>query len=107
MQIPHSAFVNFLLSMRKRPGLTERDVLLAVTTISFDIAGLELMLPLIAGAQVVIATREMAIDGRRLAAAIEEFGVSVMQATPATWRLLLDSGWTGPGGSKRCAAERR
>ena len=81
--------------MRKRPGLTERDVLLAVTTISFDIAGLELMLPLIAGAQVVIATREMAIDGRRLAAAIEEFGVSVMQATPATWRLLLDSGWTG------------
>ena len=101
VQIPHSAFVNFLLSMRKRPGLTERDVLLAVTTISFDIAGLELMLPLIAGAQVVIATREMAIDGRRLAAAIEEFGVSVMQATPATWRLLLDSGWTG---SKRLKA---
>ncbi len=95
MQIPHSAFVNFLLSMRKRPGLVERDVLLAVTTISFDIAGLELMLPLIAGAQVVIATRQMAIDGRRMASAIEEFGVSVMQATPATWRLLLDSGWTG------------
>ena len=95
VQIPHTAFVNFLLSMRKRPGLTDRDVLLAVTTISFDIAGLELMLPLTVGAQVVIATREMAIDGRRLAGAIEEYGVTVMQATPATWRLLLDSAWAG------------
>ena len=106
VQIPHSAFVNFLLAMRKRPGLTERDVLLAITTISFDIAGLELMLPLITGAQVVIATRQMAIDGRRMASAIEEFGVSVMQATPATWRLLLDSGWTGSRGLKAlCGGE--
>jgi amino acid adenylation domain-containing protein len=106
VQIPHSAFVNFLVSMQKRPGLIANDVLLAVTTISFDIAGLELMLPLIAGAQVVIATREMAIDGRRLAAAIDECGVSVMQATPATWRLLLDSGWTGAKGLKAlCGGE--
>jgi amino acid adenylation domain-containing protein len=106
VQIPHSALVNFLLSMRKQPGLSERDVLLAVTTISFDIAGLELWLPLITGAHVVIATKEAAVDGRRLAGLITECGVTVMQATPATWRLLLDSGWTGsPALKALCGGE--
>ena len=95
VEIPHSALTNFLLSMRTRPGIDPSDVLLAVTTLSFDIAGLELFLPLISGATVVIAAREDVIDGRRLAFQIEKHGVTLMQATPAAWRLLIDSGWTG------------
>lgn len=106
VQIPHRAFTNFQLSMLERPGLGADDVLLAVTTISFDIAGLELFLPLIAGACVVIAGKDAVVDGRRLAEAIQEHGVSVMQATPATWRLLIDSGWTGsPGLKALCGGE--
>jgi 1-acyl-sn-glycerol-3-phosphate acyltransferase len=81
--------------MRKRPGLDPGDVLLAVTTISFDIAGLELFLPLIAGATVVIAARGTALDGRELAREIESRGVTVMQATPAGWRVLIDTDWPG------------
>ncbi|HEX6291105.1 MAG TPA: amino acid adenylation domain-containing protein [Herpetosiphonaceae bacterium] len=93
--VPHRAVVNFLHSMRRQPGLTERDTLLAVTTLSFDIAALEIFLPLIVGARVVLASREVATDGAQLAAAIDACGATVMQATPATWRMLLDAGWTG------------
>jgi amino acid adenylation domain-containing protein len=95
VQISHRAVVNFLESMRHQPGLNAGDVLLAVTTLSFDIAGLELFLPLTTGARVVVAPREIAVDGPRLAAMIDEVGATVMQATPATWRLLLAAGWTG------------
>jgi len=93
--IPHRAVVNFLNSMRHRPGLTRQDLLLAVTTLSFDIAGLELLLPLTVGARVMLASREEAADGAQLAAKIANGGVTVMQATPSTWRMLLDSGWQG------------
>lgn len=95
VEIPHRAVVNFLTSMRRRPGLTRVDKLLAVTTISFDISVLEIFLPLIAGAEVVIASRDDARDGRRLSALLDEHDISVMQATPATWRMLMDSGWEG------------
>ncbi|MBZ5625568.1 MAG: amino acid adenylation domain-containing protein, partial [Acidobacteriia bacterium] len=104
--IPHSAFTNFLISMRQRPGLTERDVLLAVTTISFDIAGLELFLPLTCGARVVITGKDRVLDGTQLGDALRKHRVTVMQATPATWRLLIDSGWTGePGLKALCGGE--
>ncbi|CAM2064444.1 Amino acid adenylation domain-containing protein [Sulfidibacter corallicola] len=93
--IGHRAVVNFLESMGRRPGLGAEDVLLAVTTVSFDIAGLEIFLPLTRGARVVLASREEAGDGTALAAMIEHHQVSVMQATPATWRLLLAHDWTG------------
>src|SRR6185295_17833313 len=89
--ITHRSLVNFLGSMSRRPGLGERDVLLAVTTFSFDIAGLELFLPLLVGARVVIAPRESTIDPEALALLAQE--ATVLQATPATWRLLLESGW--------------
>jgi acyl-coenzyme A synthetase/AMP-(fatty) acid ligase/acyl carrier protein len=81
--------------MAKIPGLSRSDTLLAVTTISFDIAGLELYLPLLVGAQVVIADRETAMDGVLLKQIIGQHGVTVMQATPTTWRLLLEAGWSG------------
>jgi len=93
--VPHRAVVNFLTSMAKEPGLSAEDVLVAVTTLSFDIAVLELLLPLTRGSKVVIATHEVATDGRALASLLEQHRASVMQATPVTWRLLLEAGWTG------------
>jgi amino acid adenylation domain-containing protein len=98
VQIQHRALVNFLCSMRREPGLTERDTLVAVTTLSFDIAGLELFLPLTTGARVVIAAREVAADGARLMELLALSGATVMQATPATWQLLLSAGWQGDRG---------
>src|SRR4029077_12749992 len=83
------------LSMQQEPGLSKEDVLVAVTTLSFDIAGLEIYLPLITGACLVVATRESTQDGRALANLLGESGATVMQATPATWRLLVESGWSG------------
>jgi len=93
--LEHRNIVNFLLSMQREPGLTSRDRLLAVTTLSFDIAGLELYLPLITGAQVIIAERDDLADGTRLAALLDQHQATVMQATPSTWRLLIESGWRG------------
>lgn len=95
VQISHRALSNFLNSMRRQPGISSDDVLLSVTTLSFDIAGLEIYLPLIAGARVVLATREVAADGVQLAEALSISGATIMQATPATWHLLIESGWQG------------
>ncbi len=95
--VPHRAVVNFLSSMAREPGLSGDDVLLAVTTLSFDIAVLELQLPLAVGAAVVVARRDEALDGRALAGLAQRHGATVMQATPITWRLLLESGWRAAG----------
>jgi amino acid adenylation domain-containing protein len=93
VQIQHSALVNFLYSMQKQPGVASADKLLAVTTVSFDISGLELFLPLISGAQVIIADSDTAKDGRALLDIIKAEGVTIMQATPYTWRIMLEAGW--------------
>ncbi|HEY9649207.1 MAG TPA: amino acid adenylation domain-containing protein, partial [Coleofasciculaceae cyanobacterium] len=95
VQIIHRGVVNFLTSMSKAPGLTQDDILLAVTTVCFDIAALELFLPLSVGARTVLVTREAASDATQLIQALEQSGATVMQATPATWRLLISSGWQG------------
>jgi amino acid adenylation domain-containing protein len=95
VRIPHRALANFLTTMRAEPGFTASDRLLAVTSLSFDIAGLELFLPLSAGGVVEIASRSAVIDGARLAELIVSKGITVMQATPSTWRLLLDNNWQG------------
>jgi amino acid adenylation domain-containing protein len=95
VQISHRAVVNFLCSMSKQPGLSKTDTMLAVTTLSFDIAGLEIYLPLISGARLVVASREVASDGSRLLECLEQSGTTVMQATPATWRMLVEAGWRG------------
>ncbi|HEX3555022.1 MAG TPA: amino acid adenylation domain-containing protein, partial [Thermoanaerobaculia bacterium] len=106
VQIPHGGLMNFLASMIETPGLTSGDTLLALASLSFDIAGLELYLPLLMGGRVVVASREDAADGQRLQALIAESGATVLQATPATWRLLLESGWQGGEGLKAlCGAE--
>jgi amino acid adenylation domain-containing protein len=93
VQIEHHSLVNFLLSMQIAPGLTPADVLLSVTTISFDIAGLELYLPLITGALLIIADADSAKDGRVLLNMVRAEKVTVMQATPYTWRMMLAAGW--------------
>ncbi|MEW6083605.1 MAG: amino acid adenylation domain-containing protein [Chloroflexota bacterium] len=95
VQIHHRAVVNFLCSMQKDLGINADDSLLAVTTLSFDIAVLELLLPLTVGAKVVIANSEVAADGALLAKSLDESRITFMQATPASWRLLLEAGWTG------------
>jgi amino acid adenylation domain-containing protein len=106
VQISHRAVVNFLFSMLKEPGLSENDVLLSVTTLSFDIAALELFLPLITGARTVLVSREMALDGSQLLKRLKEGDATVMQATPATWRLLLEAGWHNKIGLKMlCGGE--
>nr|WP_225872653.1 non-ribosomal peptide synthetase/type I polyketide synthase [Pedobacter frigoris] len=93
VMVAHHNMVNFLYSMKKRPGLMAADKLLAVTTISFDIAGLELFLPLISGAEIVLADDESIKDGRALLDIIKNEAITVMQATPYTWRMLLEAGW--------------
>ena len=95
VQLEHRSVVNFLCSMQKQPGFAQNDVLVAVTTLSFDIAGLEMYLPLLSGGRIVIAPREATYDGRLLSELIEKSKATVMQATPATWRLLFESGWRG------------
>ncbi len=95
VQIHHRAVVNFLCSMQKDLKINESDSLLAVTTLSFDIAILELLLPLIVGAKVVIANSEVVTDGALLAQSLEDSHITFMQATPASWRLLLEAGWNG------------
>ncbi|NEP63671.1 MAG: amino acid adenylation domain-containing protein, partial [Symploca sp. SIO2G7] len=95
VEICHQSLVNFLGSMAVTPGLTDADTLLAVTTICFDIAALEIYLPLIVGAKTVVASRDVAADGKRLSLKLASSGATVMQATPATWQMLLAVGWQG------------
>ncbi len=106
VQIPHRALVNFLLSMQAQPGIQPGDVLASVTTLSFDIAGLELYLPLISGACVVILSADTSTDGISLAQALDHYQATILQATPATWRLLVETGWPGsPGLKMLCGGE--
>ncbi|HMU14312.1 MAG TPA: amino acid adenylation domain-containing protein [Flavobacteriales bacterium] len=106
VRLPHRAVANFLWSMRHEPGITAEDRLVAVTTLSFDIAVLELMLPLYNGAEVILADRDTAMDGERLSALLSESRATMMQATPATWRVLVDAGWRGtPGFRALCGGE--
>ncbi len=106
VQIEHKALCNFLVSMQERPGISGDDRLLAVTTLSFDIAGLELWAPLIAGATVVIAGSESGKDPDGLAALIQKHDITMMQATPVTWSALLHSGWRGKNDLKAlCGGE--
>jgi amino acid adenylation domain-containing protein len=95
VEIPHEALVNFLASMKEHPGLTPNDVLVAVTTFSFDIAGLEIFLPLVSGAKLILLSRDDAADGFRVLHHLTANNATVLQATPSTWRMLLDAKWPG------------
>ncbi|CAO4184869.1 non-ribosomal peptide synthetase [Methylorubrum aminovorans] len=106
VEVLHRGLSNLLFSMARRPGLGHDDRLLAVTTVTFDIAGLELLLPLIRGAQIVLASAEEARDGHALLARLEWSKATVLQATPMTWRLLLEAGFRSrPGLKMLCGGE--
>ncbi|MET9544855.1 amino acid adenylation domain-containing protein [Streptomyces sp. NPDC006627] len=95
VRVGHRALTNFLCSMAKEPGFDRTDTLLAVTTACFDIAGLELYLPLVTGGEVRVAPAETAADGFALRELVEAYRPTVMQATPVTWRMLIGAGWRG------------
>jgi amino acid adenylation domain-containing protein len=106
VQLPHRAVVNFLRAMAERPGMAAGDAMPALTTLTFDIAGLEIYLPLAVGGRIEVLSSAEAADGRRLAARLEQAGVTAVQATPATWRLLIATGWRGsPGLKVLCGGE--
>lgn len=95
IKITHENLLNFLVSAKDELKINNRSRFLSVTSLGFDISCLEIFLPLIAGAQVHIASSEQAIDGHALQILIENNDISYLQGTPATWRLLIDSGWQG------------
>ena len=95
VQLEHKSVINFLTSMAKTPGFSNSDRLLAVTTLCFDISVLELLLPLTTGGTVVVATRDESVDGYALGKLIRAARITVMQATPATWRMLIQAEWAG------------
>lgn len=95
VQVTHRGVANFLASMIQLPGLESRDRVLAITTIAFDIAVLEIFAPLMVGASVIIATEAVAADGDQLLQVLSSQQITLLQATPATWRMLLAVGWEG------------
>lgn len=100
VQIQHNSVVNFLYSMCKQPGITKEDICLSVTTLSFDIAVLEIFLPLMVGAGIILVNRKTVSNGRQLLEKLVNSDATIMQATPSTWELLLEAGWEGSDGLK-------
>uniref|UniRef100_UPI00210E8C6A non-ribosomal peptide synthetase n=1 Tax=Streptomyces sp. ODS05-4 TaxID=2944939 RepID=UPI00210E8C6A len=90
--VPHAALANFLAMQAAELAMAPRDTLVAVTTISFDIAALELYVPLVSGATVVLADRDTVRDPAALAALVEHHRPAVLQATPSLWHALLEDG---------------
>jgi len=105
VRVRRHSLAAFLLAMCERPGLTPSDRLLSVTTVAFDIAALELFLPLVTGATVHVAPYAAGLDGAELARRMAEAGITVLQATPAAYRLLLGAGWRGRGVKALCGGE--
>jgi len=95
VEVSRGALANFLRSMRHTPGIDASSRLLAITTLAFDIAGLELLLPVTSGASVYVADSDVAADAQRLSDIYRDYRPTIMQATPALWNMLLDAGWQG------------
>jgi amino acid adenylation domain-containing protein len=107
VEVSHGNLVNFLYGMLERPGMTARERMLAVTTLGFDIALSELLLPLVCGGAVTILPVEKAVDGQAVREILEQSALTALVATPVTWRLLLQAGWVGrPGFRVMSAGER-
>ncbi|MGB3737061.1 MAG: amino acid adenylation domain-containing protein, partial [Ilumatobacter sp.] len=106
VMIEHGNLAHYLHGTRRTPGMSPSDVIVAVTTLSFDISVQELILPLVVGAQTVIVPRSTAIDGAALQTVLSDCGATVMQATPTTWRMMIEHGWGGtPGMRVQCGGE--
>lgn len=96
VEITHAALHNFLHAAAITPGIKSTDKLLAITTIAFDISLLEIFLPLISGASLVIAEDWQAQDDLALRDLLDNESITLLQATPTTWRMLVSSGWSAP-----------
>ncbi|MFF3847788.1 amino acid adenylation domain-containing protein [Streptomyces sp. NPDC002328] len=105
VMVSHRALANFTHDMVRRLETGPGDVVAAVTTASFDIAVLELLVPLTCGARVRVVDRETARDGRLLAKELDSAGATVVQATPATWHQLMEAGWESPRVRALCGGE--
>ena len=106
VSIEHRSLVNCLCAMQREPGFDMSDVMVSVTTISFDIAGLEIFLPLITGGKLILATKDQAMDGSLLARLLDQGRATVLQATPATWKLLVQTSWKAdPNFKMLCGGE--
>ena len=95
VQVPHYAVINVLTHVREALGLTEQDTVPLLANICFDISVMELFLPLVVGARLVVVSPQAAVDGERIKEMLSDCKVTMMHATPATWRLLLQAGWSG------------
>jgi amino acid adenylation domain-containing protein len=95
VQVRHHALVNCLSSMRRDPGLTDRDTVLAVSSLAFDMSVPEIFLPLTVGARLVIVSRQTAVDGAQLVKSLDRSNATFLFLTSTSWRLLLDAGWEG------------
>ncbi len=98
--LTRAALSNLLMSMAEQQTILRKERLLAVTTLSFDISLMEVLLPIYVGAALVVATREQVLDGHALMQLIEQYDINVMQATPSGWRILFEAGWQGRLGFK-------
>ncbi|MBQ1017583.1 amino acid adenylation domain-containing protein [Micromonospora sp. D93] len=106
VRVTHGAVVNTLAAMRERPGLTSDGTMLAMASFAFDMSVPELFLPLVVGARMLLVGRDVGYDAPRLSALLAAEGVTLAQGTPATWRLLIESGWAGlPGLTAVCGGE--
>lgn len=95
VMIEHEALATFLLGARGYLSLDDQTRWLAVTTFAFDIAGLEIFGPLVSGGCIYLCTGDQSRDGQQLASLLVQGDINIMQATPASWQLLLDYGWQG------------
>ena len=100
MRVTHRAVINVLTAVGRIVGAREGDTMLSVSSISFDISALELLLPLTTGGRVVVAESDAVRDGARLCDSLVRSGATLMQATPSTWKLMLAAGWSGRSGLK-------
>jgi len=98
VRVPHRGVVNFLAGMVKMPGLAADDCVLAITSPSFDPSVLDLLLPLVVRAKVVIASQQQVHEPAVLRELLERHGATLLQATPSAWRALIETGWTGSPG---------
>lgn len=104
VEVPHRALANTVASIEAVPGVGPGDVMAATTTLAFDIAATELFNPLCVGGQVFVIDREATMDGERLACTVAESGATMMQGTPASWRLLAAAGFQAPDGFRAITA---
>ncbi|MBP9679777.1 MAG: amino acid adenylation domain-containing protein [Bacteriovorax sp.] len=105
VSVTHSSVANFLLSMKKTPGIKSSDRLCAITTLNFDIAVLEIYLPLICGAESHIVPKEISMFAESLSEELVREKITILQATPATWKQLLNEGTKHTGIKALCGGE--